>query len=422
MILDYYSPSYLTPLLSEIQGMYWDDNQNTTEHREKTNQAISCIMNQAVKEVAYGRNSFTIPLRWSSYSQPLIYNGVTVDRKVGYRPMVRVIDWMTNIGLVNKIVGGVESWTYEDGKIVPKKVVHSSITLSEYLIEKIRPYAERRRVTVIKSVIEVRDKDGNIIPKRLDAYNKGLVNLYTQFNRSLRDFNISIDGTSVDFQVRKIYNNSSLEQGGRVYGCEDPLIYSNLLPRDNRERILIDNDKTVELDFKYLHIALLCEKDGITLPDDFDPYQIEINGFSEKGARWIGKKASLIMINAGVGLVGMGALGKEVNDDNRTPQLRLNEDIPSGKISRKEVFNAILHRNPYLRKYADNPVGMELQNLDSKIMDNIISEMQEIGEVLIPVHDSIVVRQNMKGVAEEIMRSSYKLVMGSDNNCRIEVK
>ena len=263
--------------------------------------------------------------------------------------------------------------------------------------------------------------------------------MYTQFNRSLRDFNISIDGTSVDFQVRKIYNNSSLEQGGRVYGCEDPLIYSNLLPRDNRERILIDNDKTVELDFKYLHIALLCEKDGITLPDDFDPYQIEllyifltwkstlvpsieINGFSEKGARWIGKKASLIMINAGVGLVGMGALGKEVNDDNRTPQLRLNEDIPSGKISRKEVFNAILHRNPYLRKYADNPVGMELQNLDSKIMDNIISEMQEIGEVLIPVHDSIVVRQNMKGVAEEIMRSSYKLVMGSDNNCRIEVK
>jgi hypothetical protein len=402
--------------------MYWDDNQNTTEHREKTNQAISCIMNQAVKEVAYGRNSFTIPLRWSSYSQPLIYNGVTVDRKVGYRPTVRVIDWMVNLGLVDKIVGGVESWTYEDGKIVPKTVVHSSITLSEHLIEKIRPYAERRRVTVIKSVIEVRDKDGNIIPKRLDSYNKGLINLYTQFNKRLRDFNISIDGTSVDFQVRKIYNNSSLEQGGRVYGCEDPLIYSNLLPRDNRERILIDNDKTVELDFKYLHIALLCEKDVITLPDDFDPYQIELKGFSEKGARWIGKKASLIMINAGVGLVGMGALGKEVNDDNRTPQLRQNGDIPSGKISRKEAFDAILSRNPYLRKYADTPVGMELQNLDSKIMDNIISEMQMIGEVLIPVHDSIVVRQGMRETAEDIMRKSYKIVMGSDNNCRIEVK
>jgi hypothetical protein len=422
LILDYYSPAYLSPLVEEIQRMYWEDNKNTKEHKEKTNQAISCILNQAVKEVAYGRNKFSITLDRSAYSQPLIYNGVTVDRKVGYRPMVRVIDWMAGIGLIDKVVGGVESWNYDNGKFVPKQVVQSSVTLSEYLIEKVRPYAERRRVTVIKSVIEVRDKDGNIVPKRLDPYNKAMVNLYTQFNKSLRDFNISIDGESIDFQVRKIYNNSSLEQGGRVYGCEDPLIYSNLLPRDNRERILIDNDKTVELDFKYLHIALLCERDGIILPDDFDPYQIDLSGFSKKGARWIGKKASLIMINAGVGLVGMGALGKEVNDDNRTPQLRQDGDIPSGKISRKGVFDAILSRNPYLRKYADNPVGMELQNLDSKIMDNIIAGMMAVGEVVVPVHDSIVVRQSVKGVAEEVMSKAYLIVMGSDNNCRIEVK
>lgn len=422
MILDYYSPLYLAPLLNEIQGMYWDDNKNTTEHKEKTNQAIACVLNQAVKEVAYGRNSFSIPLRTSSYSVPLIYNGVTVNRNVGYRPMIRVIDWMCNIGLAQKEVGGVLEWEYKDGKIVPKKVVHSTITLSEYLIDKIKPYAERRRVTVIKSVIEVRDKDGNIIPKRLDSYNKAMVNLYTEFNKSLRDFNISIDGVSVDFQVRKIYNNSSLDQGGRVYGCEDPLIYSNLLPRDNRDRILIDEDRTVELDFKYLHIALVCERDGIILPEYFDPYQVDLDGFSSKGARWMGKKASLIMINAGIGDVGMGALGKDVNEDSRTQQLREDGDIPSGKLPRKEVFRAILTRNPFLKKYVDKPIGMVMQNLDSKIMDAIIAEMLLIGEVIVPVHDSIVVRQGVKDIAEEVMRKAYLKVMGSDNNCRIEVK
>lgn len=422
MILDYYSPAYLDPLVSEIQGMYWTDNNNTKEHRTKTNQAIACFINQTTKEVAFGRDTFSITLDMVAYSKPLIYNGTTVKRKVGYRPMKRVIDWFHDSGMVERTIGGVDEWGYVEGKFVAKKVTQSRVRLGTYLIEKVKPYADKRKLPTSHSVIEVRDKDGKVIPKRLDPYNKAMVQLYTKYNERLRQSSISVKGLEIDFQIKKIYNNSSLGLGGRLYGYNDPLIYSDFLRRDNRGEILLDGKETVELDFKYLHIALLCERDGIVLEPNFDPYQIELDGYTEKGARWMGKKASLILINAGVGDKGMGGLGKAIKDDSRTAQLRQNGDIPSGVIKRKEVFDAVLARNPYLKKYADNPMGLELQNWDSQIMDAIILEIQIIDEVVIPVHDSLVVKKEIRDFTSDKMQKAYLAVMGSDHNCRIEEK
>ena len=48
-------------------------------------------------------------------------------------------------------------------------------------------------------------------------------------------------------------------------------------------------------------------------------------------------------------------------------------------------------------------------------MDIIIENILMEGEVLIPIHDSVIVVESFKDKAEQIMLQAYDLVVGGDN-------
>jgi hypothetical protein len=52
-------------------------------------------------------------------------------------------------------------------------------------------------------------------------------------------------------------------------------------------------------------------------------------------------------------------------------------------------------------------------------MDLIISRFNEMGEIIIPVHDSIVVKEKLEPVAREIMEGCFSQVLGNSFNCVI---
>jgi hypothetical protein len=57
-------------------------------------------------------------------------------------------------------------------------------------------------------------------------------------------------------------------------------------------------------------------------------------------------------------------------------------------------------------------VGIELQNIDSHIMNSILMRLMEKGILGLSVFDSVVVQEKHKAVLKEIMISEYEAVMG----------
>lgn len=420
MILDWECPKYLLPLVAEVEGRYWTDRSGTKEHKNKTNQAIACIVHNMVREVAIESDTVCVPLRTNPYSVPLVYNGNEINRKVSRKAVKRVLEWLDDTGLVALQVGGVISWESVSGVLQPKETQGSKVVMSDYLIDIIKPYADKKRLITNRSVIELRDREGKPLARRLGPYQREVKNVLERYNVLARNTDITLHGVQYRAQLTKIYN-LNFGRGGRLYLNDDPRLYSELLRRENRGEILLDGERTIELDYKHLHMALICELDGITLDPEFDPYQIMVRGFSRKGARWVGKLAALVLINAGVGRRGVGGLIQAIREDSRLKDLRYYGHVPD-VIKYREVFDAILERNPYLLPHSKEPIGMKLQNLDGMMVDAVIGELNFIDEIALPMHDSFIVKEGLRDFTRDKMQKAYRAVMGSDNNCRIEEK
>lgn len=421
MILDWDCPLYLQPLSKVLEEMYWTDNKNTRENKTKTNQAISCLTVNMVKQVAYNNPTIQVPRNPGPYSAPLIYNGNRVKRKVSRRAMVRVMDWMDDIGLVTMKKGGVVSWHNKGIPGEKKETECTTLRFSEYLVDLIKPYSNKVELRTAQSVIELRDKDGKVVPKRLGDYQKLVKEIIDSYNVLARSSTVSMRGTEYAIQLKKIYNED-FNRGGRLYLIDDSRLYSEALRRENRGELLLDGEETIELDYKHLHMSLICEMEGIILPEDFDPYQISLEGFSGKGARWAGKLAALVLINAGVGKRGIGGLVRAMKEHRKFGDLRNNGDIPSGVMKYRDIFDAVLERNEYLLPHSLEPIGMVLQNKDGMMVDGVIAELNFIDEICLPIHDSFIVKQKLKDFTLDKMQKAYLAVMGSDHNCRIEEK
>lgn len=57
-------------------------------------------------------------------------------------------------------------------------------------------------------------------------------------------------------------------------------------------------------------------------------------------------------------------------------------------------------------------VGLELQNLDSMIMADILNQFLDKELPLIPVHDSVVVPQSYEDEAKKVMKKAYREHVG----------
>ena len=71
--------------------------------------------------------------------------------------------------------------------------------------------------------------------------------------------------------VRRIFNNSRWDQGGRFYGG-----WWQRCPKDYRKKIKMDGMMTAEIDFSGLHIVMLYGQQGINYWAEIneDPYQL----------------------------------------------------------------------------------------------------------------------------------------------------
>lgn len=231
-------------------------------------------------------------------------------------------------------------------------------------------------------------------------------------------------GLDIRCPVRRIFNGD-LQHGGRLFTMGG-ISYQNM-PRDERHDITINGEPTVELDFKAIHPHILYNQRGLPVPADC--YAI---------ARWprdLVKLALLVLINAEnlkdvIGVLSNSDGETIVRDEDGgiidiTTERKLMKQITGGDQKKAIAFAHALVQDvkEYHAPIADafhSNAGVKLMNKDSEIAMNVMRIMGAIGEPVLSVHDSFLVRKSMQDKLHEIMEQAAE--MAGVHGIKIEAK
>ena len=208
------------------------------------------------------------------------------------------------------------------------------------------------------------------------------------------DFELNFNDKYLD----RIFNNTDFTHGGRFYHG-----WWQEIPKVYRPYITINHQAVVELDYKHLHPAMLYKKLRITeLLEGFDSYTLDIDGFNEEHRDAL-KQVFQCLIN--------NDSKKKALDTIRSKGL-----AKSFPLSPKELMEEMIKKHfPIKSLFLNKEMGKQLQKVDSDIAEYCILEMIKKHDVLIlPVHDSFIVQQDMIKHLEKVMIEAYsKFVKGN---------
>jgi len=199
------------------------------------------------------------------------------------------------------------------------------------------------------------------------------------------------DNSPIDFtrrKLRRIFNNSSFEQGGRFYHGWWQEISSSY-----RKYITINGKRTEEEDFGGIHVRMLYALEGIELGSE-DTHIIE--GYGSEYREQV-KRAIYIIINA-------ETRDKAIYAINSKLTLPINETA-------QDLFNQLELKHPKIAKYFATGKGIELQYIDSQIAEKVMVGLARDNIVALPVHDSFIVRMSHINDLKEEMYKAYKEVV-----------
>lgn len=207
--------------------------------------------------------------------------------------------------------------------------------------------------------------------------------------------------------VRRIFANSSWKDGGRFWGGwwqRTPK-----LPVNWRGKILIDDIPTVEVDYSGHHIVILYAMEGIDYWATIgkDPY--EISGVEQTDEmRRLLKIILLCSVNAENKKNAVKAVNWEINTNKEEYGWVEKEGIVIeyliGKFAEEhEVISG---------KYFFTGVGINLQNIDSIMAQQVINMMTQAGIPCLCIHDSFIVQIQHEELLGRAMQVAYQMAIG----------
>ena len=202
------------------------------------------------------------------------------------------------------------------------------------------------------------------------------------------------DKSPIDFTRRKlkrIFNNSSFEDGGRYYQGWWQEISSSY-----RKYITIEGKRTEEEDFGGIHLRMIYALEGIELGSN-DIHLID--GFGTEYRSQV-KKAIYIIINAETIESAIYAIKNKLT-------------LPKNKTA-IDLFKQLKRRHPKIAKYFATGEGIKLQYIDSQIAEKVMLRLAKDNIVALPMHDSFIVRMShIKRLKQEMIKA-YKEVLTAE--------
>ena len=278
----------------------------------------------------------------------------------------------------------------------------------------------------------VRDGDKNPIPMYTNKKKRLALARYArpvaQHYQTWLSHTATLDGKYLLPWLRRLFN-WNMELGGRFYG------HYQQIPSADRKRILIDGERTVELDYKSVHIALLYALEG--LPVTADPYVID--GHADKRSTF--KAICLTLVNserlsslkANVTRSAdpkvkeafrtytdkrqqyeyLRALKLKATEPGKPKSLQgFINNIPS-RSNGGELLSLVMERHePIAHHFGTEHIGLRLQKLDSELMANALTKLQ--GIPCLPVHDSIRCKVSDMQLVTNAMTDAFRELHGQN--------
>lgn len=205
--------------------------------------------------------------------------------------------------------------------------------------------------------------------------------------------NVNFSGEILNKSLFRVFNRGSLNFGGRFYNEA----FQNL-NKIIRNSFKINGEKTISWDYSGFHIRMLYHMLKLDFNKECYIYTKGENDYKRTQIKY----ASLIMINA-----------KNIHSAKEAIYHKLIEkDCP---MTYKEIWDLIYEFKKFhepIKHFLFSDIGVELQNLDSKIMDNILSILVDKDILGLPVHDEIIVQYQHKDFVYDLMMEEYKKIIG----------
>lgn len=220
--------------------------------------------------------------------------------------------------------------------------------------------------------------------------------IYDKANKEFELGNIGIDYLNISLNMEylyRVFSRNSFDKGGRFYGA----IYQSL-PGHIRRNIYINDEPTVELDYKALHIRMLYHMKGIDFIEN--PY----SACAGEEYKKLFKTAFLVSINAENERTAMQAISEQ--------RKKRNLSLPAIGHSIKWMVQKIREAHPEISEYLFSDMGVVLQNKDSHIMNNILMRLLDQNILGLPIHDSIIVQERHEEALKAVMLYEYEKEMG----------
>ena len=180
--------------------------------------------------------------------------------------------------------------------------------------------------------------------------------------------------------VRRIFNSTSFDIGGRFYGG-----WWQNIPSGYRGLITIDGKRTTEFDYGRLHPTMLYAQKGLTLAED--AYDVGIG----REHRDVIKQ----LFNAMVQM--------------KEPQDRPPRDVKFRQTGKtwKQLRDLILEKHEPIKNKFFCGMGNKLQYEDSQIAEKVMLHFAKQDIAILPVHDSFVIQRSLKPELVEVMSKAF---------------
>ena len=177
------------------------------------------------------------------------------------------------------------------------------------------------------------------------------------------------------------------------------------MPRKFRPHITIDGYKTSEVDFSTMSLRLLYAKEGVAVPDNRDLCEIGLKGSKAYLER--ARKLVKRFINA------------IINDERGIFRLDKSE-LKELKLTHKELKSKINNHHQTISKYFGTGIGIRLMYTESLIAEDVMLSFLKEGVIVLPIHDSFIVRSGYQSSLEAQMKASFKKIVNTTTNLKIK--
>ena len=203
-------------------------------------------------------------------------------------------------------------------------------------------------------------------------------------------------------QLRRVFSRGDMTLHGRFYGGWWQSIPSKAL--QYRTHITIDGHRTCEIDYSSVCLRILYAFKGISKDPEEDLYDIGLTnwqGQSDPRRDLIKEYINAIM-----------------NDEDETFRLKKYK-LKSLGLTHYSLHSLVLKRHHSISEALNAGIGLKTQYVDSKIAEDIMVTMMDLGILVLPIHDSFIVVDKYKWILHEVMLESFRKITGHNGSVDI---